>query len=91
MCWRSDKSTFLGFDRRGWLWVGTDHGVDVFDHVRWRHFGRADGLIWDDCNSNAFWPPKTDRSGSAPAGVCRDSSRSRFRRPAFRPKLYSPP
>ncbi len=51
---RSDKSIFLGFDRRGWLWVGTDHGVDVFDQIRWRHFGRSDGLIWDDCNTNAF-------------------------------------
>ena len=31
-----------------------DHGVDVFDRTRWRHYGRSDGLIWDDCNSNAF-------------------------------------
>ena len=51
---RSDQSMFLGFDRRGWLWVGSDHGVDVFDHEQWRHFGRSDGLIWDDCNANAF-------------------------------------
>jgi signal transduction histidine kinase/CheY-like chemotaxis protein/streptogramin lyase len=50
----SDKTLFLGFDPRGWLWAGTDHGVDVFDRVRWRHFGRSDGLIWDDTNSNAF-------------------------------------
>ncbi len=21
---------------------------------RWRHYGRSDGLIWDDCNTNAF-------------------------------------
>jgi signal transduction histidine kinase/CheY-like chemotaxis protein/streptogramin lyase len=52
---RSAKSIFLGFDARGWLWAGTDHGVDVFDHARWRHFGRADGLIWDDTNSHAFF------------------------------------
>ncbi len=51
---RSDKSIFLGFDSRGWLWAGSDHGVDVFDRARWRHYGRSDGLIWDDCNSNAF-------------------------------------
>ena len=25
----SDKTLFLGFDSRGRLWVGTDHGVDV--------------------------------------------------------------
>ena len=51
---RSDKSLFLGHDSRGWLWVGTDHGVDVYDHTGWRHYGRSDGLIWDDCNINAF-------------------------------------
>jgi signal transduction histidine kinase/ligand-binding sensor domain-containing protein/ActR/RegA family two-component response regulator len=51
---RSDKSIFLGLDAAGQLWVGTDHGVDMFDGARWRHFGRSDGLIWDDCNTNAF-------------------------------------
>ena len=51
---QSDKTLFLGRDQRGWLWVGTDHGVDVYDHTRWRHFGRADGLVWDDTNTNAF-------------------------------------
>ena len=51
---RSDKSIFLGVDTRGRLWAGSDHGVDVYDHARWRHYGRADGMIWDDCNSNAF-------------------------------------
>ncbi|MEO8097467.1 MAG: ATP-binding protein [Acidobacteriota bacterium] len=51
---KSDKSIFLGFDRQGRLWAGTDHGVDVFDRTRWHHYGRADGLIWDDTNSQAF-------------------------------------
>ncbi|HLH40602.1 MAG TPA: ATP-binding protein [Bryobacteraceae bacterium] len=51
---RSDKSLFLGFDARGWLWAGSDHGVDVFDHAHWRHYSRSNGLIWDDCNTNAF-------------------------------------
>jgi signal transduction histidine kinase/ligand-binding sensor domain-containing protein/ActR/RegA family two-component response regulator len=50
----SDKTLFLGFDPQGRLWAGTDHGVDVFDQTRWRHFGRSDGLIWDDTNSQAF-------------------------------------
>jgi signal transduction histidine kinase/CheY-like chemotaxis protein len=52
---RSDKSFFLGFDKRGRLWAGTDHGVDIFDQTRWRHLGRSDGLIWEDCNSQAFF------------------------------------
>jgi signal transduction histidine kinase/ActR/RegA family two-component response regulator/streptogramin lyase len=56
---RSEKTLFLAFDAMGRLWIGTDHGVDVFDravsgNAAWRHFGRSDGLIWDDCNSNAF-------------------------------------
>jgi len=52
---RSDKTLFLGFDTGGRLWVGTDRGVDVFDHAVWRHYGRSDGLIWGDCNTNAFF------------------------------------
>ena len=78
---RSDKSNFLGFDTRGWLWVGTDHGVDVFDHARWRHFGRLEGLIWDDCNANAFL---SVRDGSVWIGTSRGLSR-------FEPQAVVPP
>ena len=69
---RSDKSIFLGFDVRGWLWSGTDHGVDAFDGAQWRHFGRSDGLIWDDCNSNAFL---ADADGYTWVGTSRGLSR----------------
>jgi signal transduction histidine kinase/ligand-binding sensor domain-containing protein/CheY-like chemotaxis protein len=69
---RSDKSLFLGFDSRGWLWAGSDHGVDVFDGARWRHYGRSEGLIWDDCNSNAFM---ADSDGSVWTGTSRGLSR----------------
>jgi signal transduction histidine kinase/streptogramin lyase len=78
---RSDKTLFLQFDQRGWLWVGTDHGVDVFDRTRWRHYGRSDGLIWDDCNSNAFF---ADADGSVWIGTSRGLSR-------FRPAATSAP
>jgi len=78
---RSDRSNFLGFDTRGWLWVGTDHGVDVFDHARWRHFGRPDGLIWDDCNANAFLSAP---DGSVWIGTSRGLSR-------FEPQAVVPP
>jgi len=77
---RSDKSIFLSFDSRGWLWAGSDHGVDVFDRIRWRHYGRSDGLIWDDCNSNAFL---ADGDGGIWIGTSRGLSR-------FRP-LSTPP
>jgi ligand-binding sensor domain-containing protein len=82
----SDKTLFLGLDARGWLWVGTDHGTDVYDRTRWRHYGRSDGLIWDDCNANAFF---ADR-GSAPARVFPASSRARPRCLRCRLPWFSP-
>ncbi len=82
---RSDKTLFLQFDTRGWLWVGTDHGLDVFDHSRWRHYGRSDGLIWDDCNSRAFF---ADADGSVWIGTSRGLSRFR---PAAAPAPNVPP
>jgi signal transduction histidine kinase/ligand-binding sensor domain-containing protein/CheY-like chemotaxis protein len=82
---RSDKTLFLQFDARGWLWVGTDHGVDVFDRARWRHYGRSDGLIWDDCNSNAFF---ADADGWVWVGTSRGLSRFR---PAPTPAPNVPP
>src|SRR5262249_23924573 len=51
----SDKLRFLGVDQRGWLWVGTDNGVEVFDGASWRHYSSSDGLVWDYCNSDAFF------------------------------------
>ena len=69
---RSDKVLFLGFDAKGRLWVGTDHGADRFDSGIWRHYGRADGLIWDDSNSNAF---HADADGGVWIGTSRGLSR----------------
>src|SRR5208337_90851 len=39
----------------GSLWVGTDRGVDVLTAGVWRHYGRSEGLIWEDCDTNGFW------------------------------------
>ncbi|HUA86838.1 MAG TPA: two-component regulator propeller domain-containing protein [Bryobacteraceae bacterium] len=82
----SDKSLFLGFDARGWLWAGSDHGADAFDRVRWRHYGRSDGLIWDDCNTNAFM---ADPDGGVWIGTSRGLSR--FLPAANRPASVPPP
>lgn len=51
----SDKVVFLGNDGTGQIWVGTDAGINMIrgDHVL--HTARAEGLIWDDTNSNAFF------------------------------------
>jgi diguanylate cyclase (GGDEF)-like protein len=44
----------LDTDAAGRMWAGSDHGVDMWDGVRWSHYGMSDGLIWDNCNQNAF-------------------------------------
>ncbi len=71
---RSDKCVFLGVDSRGWIWYGSDRGVDVLSGERWRHFGKADGLVWDDVNGNAFF---ADRDGSVWIGTSRGLSHYR--------------
>jgi len=50
----SDKPLFVGVDRNGRIWYGSDSGVDAYDGTRWRHYDQQDGLIWDDCDGNSF-------------------------------------
>jgi signal transduction histidine kinase/ligand-binding sensor domain-containing protein/CheY-like chemotaxis protein len=50
----SDYTLFLGVDSRGTLWSGTDDGIDLRRGNSWTHFGRDDGLVWDDCAAGAF-------------------------------------
>ncbi len=45
----------LSRDRRGRIWVGTDHGLDVTDGTRWRHLDEQDGLVSNDLNENAVF------------------------------------
>jgi ligand-binding sensor domain-containing protein len=56
----SDQAIFVGVDHRGWVWFGTDHGVDVLQDGQWRHYGQQNGLIWDDCNTHAFYGDEDD-------------------------------
>ncbi|MEP7367408.1 MAG: ATP-binding protein [Acidobacteriota bacterium] len=51
----SDYCMFTGVDARGWVWYGSDNGVDIFDGKEWRHHGMADGVVWDDMDGNSFW------------------------------------
>lgn len=59
---------FIGCDRRGWIWSGTDDGVDVFNGMKWKHVGTQDGLLWDDCDTNGFW---ADDDGTIWVGTSR--------------------
>jgi diguanylate cyclase (GGDEF)-like protein len=57
---------FVRFDHRGWLWVGTDLGVNVFDGRRWKLLTQRDGLVSSDTNEGAFF---ADTDGSVWIGV----------------------
>lgn len=46
---------FTQIDIRGWLWVGTDAGVLVFNGHVWRKFDQGDGLIWNDTDQNSVY------------------------------------
>jgi diguanylate cyclase (GGDEF)-like protein len=41
-------------DSRGWLWLGTDTGLLVWNGVSWRHLTQENGLIWNDVNTGGL-------------------------------------
>jgi len=41
-------------DRRGWIWLGTDLGLVVWNGQSWRHLSQESGLIWNDVNQNTL-------------------------------------
>ncbi len=41
-------------DSRGWVWVGTDEGLDIYNGAQWRHLTMEDGLVWNDTDTGAF-------------------------------------
>jgi signal transduction histidine kinase len=58
-------------DAKGLTWVSGTEGVDAFDGQAWRHYGQAQGLVWDDCASHALY---LDRDGSIWIGTSRGLS-----------------
>ena len=44
----SDATLSLSLDHRGWVWVGTDRGIDVWNGTSWRRFDSSDGTISND-------------------------------------------
>lgn len=57
---------FVELDRRGWVWVGTDQGMAVFDGNAWHRIDAGDGLVWNDTNKNGFFE---DADGSVWIGT----------------------
>jgi diguanylate cyclase (GGDEF)-like protein len=50
-----DKNVFsLLLDHRGWLWMGSDAGIVVWNGTQWRQLHSHDGLVWDDLNEHAI-------------------------------------
>ncbi len=45
---------FVRTDSRGWIWLGTDQGVIVFDGHIWRRLDQEDGLVWNDTQVYGF-------------------------------------
>jgi signal transduction histidine kinase/CheY-like chemotaxis protein/streptogramin lyase len=78
---RSDQAIFVGVDTRGWIWYGSDDGVDVYDGANWKHYGASEGLIWDDCDGNAFY---ADADGGVWIGTSKGLSH-------YRPLFDRPP
>jgi len=69
----SNDLCFLATDSRGWVWVGTDNGIDIFNGRQWRHIASRDGLIWHDTVFNAFW--EDTQTGAVWIGTNRGISR----------------
>jgi diguanylate cyclase (GGDEF)-like protein len=72
---------FIEPDSLGHMWAGSDHGVDMWDGVRWSHYGMSDGLVWDNCGQNAFAaePDGTVWIGTS-GGLSRFKPRPRYER-----------
>jgi diguanylate cyclase (GGDEF)-like protein len=51
----SNNIMFLHRDRRNWMWIGTDHGIDLFDGRSWRRFDITDGLLSSDLDQWAVF------------------------------------
>ena len=70
----SNTVLFLLKDGRGWMWIGSAHGIDMFDGSAWRRFDKTVGPISDDIDQNSVYEDPTALCGSAPTTACRISS-----------------
>jgi diguanylate cyclase (GGDEF)-like protein len=54
----SEQVASVLVDHRGWLWVGQDAGLSVFNGRAWRNFTEDDGLAWNDIDANGLMEDK---------------------------------
>jgi diguanylate cyclase (GGDEF)-like protein len=52
--WNSLSCLTVFLDRRGWLWLGTELGLLVWNGHAWRHLSEETGLIWNDTNQGVI-------------------------------------
>ncbi|WP_081044684.1 ligand-binding sensor domain-containing diguanylate cyclase [Xanthomonas translucens] len=57
--------------RNGWIWMGHNQGVDVYDGRRWSRLSQSQGLLWDDISESAFFE---DHDGSVWIGTSKGTS-----------------
>ncbi|MBB4124746.1 diguanylate cyclase (GGDEF)-like protein [Xanthomonas translucens] len=57
--------------RNGWIWIGHNQGVDVYDGRRWSRLTQSQGLLWDDISESAFFE---DNDGSVWIGTSKGVS-----------------
>ncbi len=85
--------SFLGLlaDSRGWLWLGTDDGMLLWNTQTWQHITQDSGLVWNDINGGrlAEAPDHSIWVGTS-AGLSRALHPERlFHAPALAPALLS--
>jgi diguanylate cyclase (GGDEF)-like protein len=51
---RSLSSVAILVDHRGWVWLGTDAGLLVWNGQRWRQMTEESGLIWNDVDQGVL-------------------------------------
>jgi signal transduction histidine kinase/CheY-like chemotaxis protein/streptogramin lyase len=71
---RSGDTSFVQCDSRNRVWFGGDNGVNLYESGLWQYFNHSDGLLWNDCVSNAFYE---DRDGSVWLGTTQGLSHLR--------------
>ncbi|HLJ49478.1 MAG TPA: two-component regulator propeller domain-containing protein [Bryobacteraceae bacterium] len=80
----SDETVAIAIDHEGWVWVGSDKGLDVLRDGKWEHYSQADGLAWDDCDPAMLTDDQGDVWIATSRGV------SRFRHVSQGPTIAPP-